>query len=238
MSTIAGNLVVGIFENHESADQALVALRAALFVDTEMGVIAPHAAAGTHASLEASSVDAEKKMVEEVSAGALLGAGVGGLGALALATLMIPPFGPVIFGGFLTLLAVGGTGGALAGGLVGALVGLGLPERHAHEIEQALLAGSTIVKVHTDTRQVEAAEILDRCGAQRVSPPSPEAMASTEHNTRHAHLDMRPESLMYRDDDIAPAGGFTATGGFGELAKSHDSHRHFHIPGARTDKSE
>ena len=157
------------------------------------------------------------------------------MGALALASLMVPGFGPMFVGGFLGLLATGAVGGAVAGGLAGSLIGLGLPERHAHEIELALLAGCTVVHVHTSERQAEAAEIMNRNGAEHFelpSPPEQESMVESVGSDGQlaTHPDLVPEHLYLREDSLS-AGGFTVSGGFGGLATSHDDKPHFHLPG-------
>jgi len=260
VSTVTqNNIVVGVFDHSEQAHQALQELRLAGFVDAELSVIT-----GSHGTLPHSPAEptpmaaAEKEKLEhDAASGALIGAGIGSIGALSLAALMVPGFMPLMVGGYLAMLAVGAAGGALAGGLAGSLIGLGLPERHAHEIEQALLAGRTVVSVHTEERQDEAAEILDRNGAEHLdidttrdtedADPSADvaldesakaeltaANNDTPTEAAHtAHVDFRPEHLIEQDSPL-PAGGFTASGGFGGLAHSHDGQRHFHMPGVKT----
>jgi hypothetical protein len=246
VSTITQNIVVGIFEDSARAHRALDDLRLAGFTDTDLGVITSPSGTLPHSPVEAAPLSSEEKakIEQEAATGALVGAGVGSVGALTLAALMIPGFGPLMVGGFLAMLATGAAAGALAGGLAGGLIGMGLPERHAHQIEQALLAGCSVVHVHTDARQQEAAAILDRNGAQHIDldmHPAADAMntaandgltaANGDTPMQPAHVDFRPEHLHERDTST-PAGGFTATGGFSGLAGAHDGERHFHLPGS------
>ena len=91
-----------------------------------------------------------------------------GIGALA-----IPGIGPVVAGGMLASAfgitggtAVAGAGiGAATGGIVGALVGLGIPEAEAQHFETGIRAGRTLVTVGAGGRAMEALAILRRNGA-------------------------------------------------------------------------
>ena len=91
-----------------------------------------------------------------------------GLGALA-----IPGIGPVIAGGALATAfglgggtAVAGAGiGAAAGGLVGALVGMGIPEAEAKHFEEGFQAGGVLVTVNGGDRAGDALTVLERHGA-------------------------------------------------------------------------
>jgi hypothetical protein len=91
-----------------------------------------------------------------------------GLGALA-----IPGIGPVLAGGALATAfrlgggtAVAGAGiGAAAGGLVGALVGLGIPEAEAKRFEEGFQAAGVLVTVNGGDRAAAALAVLEGHGA-------------------------------------------------------------------------
>jgi hypothetical protein len=177
VSSVHRNVVVGIFERSEQAHLAVNELRFAGFRDTDLGVITRFKQTLPHSpDNPIPLVDDEKvETVQDATAAAAVGAGIGSVGALALATLSIPGFGPIYVGGFFAMLALGMVGGAMAGGLVGSLIGMGVPEHRAHEFEQAMLAGRTVVNVHTVERQAEAAEILNRNGAHHIDTGMPSA---------------------------------------------------------------
>ena len=61
--------------------------------------------------------------------------------------------------------------GAAAGGLTGALVGLGIPEYEAKQYEGKILKGNILISVHTETSDEvdRAKEILKREGAEDIS---------------------------------------------------------------------
>ncbi len=58
-------------------------------------------------------------------------------------------------------------GGAVTGGLVGALIGLGVPEHEALFYESEVQGGRTVVIVQADERALEARAILERHGADQ-----------------------------------------------------------------------
>ncbi|HWA97017.1 MAG TPA: hypothetical protein VG713_00930 [Pirellulales bacterium] len=254
MATISGDTVVGVFDNADDARNAIAALRSANFGGEGIGLVVRQydgranvsaadqtiaaqdvegdaVAAGSVSPDDAEMLAAEDTVVRGVSAGAVTGAGLGSLWALAVVTGVLPVVGPFIAGGILATLAVGAAGGAFAGGVIGALVGLGIPEHEARAYEQAFNAGQAIVTVRTSARQAEAREILDRNGAEpEIAPPAP-GTATTDKLGRPAHLDLRPERVLGHDPTSA-AGGFTPSGGFDHTAvPPHDSTATFHVPG-------
>src|SRR4029078_4074251 len=90
-------------------------------------------------------------------AGALVG-----LGVLAGT---IPVIGPVLAVGTLGTLLLNAAAGAAVIGLVGALVGLGIPEEDARFYEDEVKGGRFLVMVDARDREAEAWAILRRCGA-------------------------------------------------------------------------
>lgn len=79
---------------------------------------------------------------------------------------IIPVIGPALFGGTLAgILASNAAGGAAAAGIVGALVGWGVPEEHATHYQSEVAAGRTIVTVTSSQRCDEARAILKAHGA-------------------------------------------------------------------------
>ena len=92
---------------------------------------------------------------------------VGGLGGLVigLGVFAIPGIGPLIeVGSLATALALSALGagiGAVAGGLVGALISVGIPERQARIYAEAVHRGGLIVVVQTMTlKEVQCASVI------------------------------------------------------------------------------
>jgi hypothetical protein len=115
--------------------------------DTDISVLGPDGAARRDLTVD-NSTKAPEGAATGATTGALLGGALGwaaGVGALA-----IPGIGPFIAAGPI-LAALGGMAiGTAAGGLTGALVGLGIPEYEAKQYEGRLRQGHYLVSVHVD----------------------------------------------------------------------------------------
>ena len=156
--------VVGVFDDMARARAALDDLRVGGFTDEQVGYVAP----GPRPRVG----DGQNTQWEEgAEVGAALGATAGGAAGVAAAVSLLTPAGPAVIGGALaTWLATLGAGTA-AGGLLGALVGLGFPEDHGRWYESEVQAGRTIVTIHdADERAEDAREILRKHGATIREP--------------------------------------------------------------------
>jgi hypothetical protein len=148
--------VVGVFADHAQAEQAIQALERAGFTDEQIGFI--------RRGEGRTGEESRPGTGEKVATGALGGGVLGGiLGAAA--ALLIPGFGPAIAGGILATTFGGAAIGAAAGGIIGALTKVGVPEEEAHYYQGEFEAGRTIVTVRAANRQQEAMEILRQYGA-------------------------------------------------------------------------
>jgi hypothetical protein len=110
-------------------------------------------------ALTKDSSGAEKGIITGGLAGGILG---------ALAALTIPGAGPVLAAGVLTTALGFGAAGMATGGILGAMMGLGVSEEEAKVYEREFHAGRAIVTVHAGSRELEAASILRRHGATNV----------------------------------------------------------------------
>jgi len=112
--------------------------------------------------------------------GAIAGAGAGGvlggsLGLLAgIGALAIPGLGPFIAAGPLLAALSGAAGGATALGVVGALVGMGIPEIEAKRYEGKIKGGNLLISVHTENgdEQKRAEQIFKAARADDISSTS------------------------------------------------------------------
>jgi hypothetical protein len=168
MATHTRSTIVGVFNTREQGHRAVEELRRAGFGDNHITMVMHH----NDKTVEVSDMDAAKAAQvsgeSKAGEGALAGVVAGGLGggAVALALGMIPGFGPVLSFGTLaaTLFGVGAAIGATTGGIVGALIGADFPEEEARYYEQELKAGKVLVGVNAGDRQLEAQDIIERCG--------------------------------------------------------------------------
>lgn len=116
------------------------------------------------------------KAPEGATAGGVAGLGVGaavgwlaGIGALA-----IPGVGPFIAAGPIMAAMSGAALGTATGGVIGALVGMGIPEFEAKRYDAKVRDGNILISVHTDDAKQRAAakDIFERGGAEDISTGS------------------------------------------------------------------
>jgi len=162
-------VVAALFDDRAGAEAAINDLKAAGFSTNDVGVaMRDRTEQGELAS------DTGTKAAGGATTGALGGGLLGGaLGLLVgIGALAIPGVGPVIAGGMLASAfglgggtAIAGAGiGAAAGGLTGALVGMGIPDDEAKHFETGFTAGGALVSVNAGSRAMDAMAILERNG--------------------------------------------------------------------------
>ena len=160
--------VFGIYRDYAGVENAVDALKAAGFRNTDISVLFPENA-GTKDFAHKKATKAPEGAATGAGAGAVIGGGLGwlaGIGALA-----IPGVGPFIAAGpIVAALAGAGAGGAV-GGVTGALIGMGIPEYEAKRYEGRIKEGGMLLSVHSDNSEwtKRAKEILERTGAQDIS---------------------------------------------------------------------
>ena len=94
-----------------------------------------------------------------------LGLGAGALGALGAAALLIPGIGPIIAMGPLAAAL----GGAVTGGVAGALIDYGIPKERSDFYETKIREGNTVVVLKTDEQKTdEVAGMMRNNGAKDV----------------------------------------------------------------------
>lgn len=91
--------------------------------------------------------------------------GTGALGALGAAALLIPGVGPIVALGPLAAAL----GGAVTGGIAGALVDYGIPKERSEFYENKIKEGKTVMTLRTNEDKIDtAAAILRNNGAKDV----------------------------------------------------------------------
>jgi hypothetical protein len=160
--------VFGIYRDEVEAGQAVDALQAAGFRNTDISVLFPENE-GTKDFAHEKHTKAPEGTATGAGTGAVIGGGLGwlaGIGALA-----IPGVGPLIAAGPIVAALTGvGVGGAI-GGITGALIGMGIPEYEAKRYEGRVKEGGILLSVHSDNSDWtrKAKDILERTGADDVS---------------------------------------------------------------------
>ena len=158
--------VVGVFESHARAQQAVAELRQAGFGDDQIGVIARNVGAAR----ERDDDDlADNYAGEGAATGIAAGAGLGALWGMGIVAGMMPVLGPAIAGGALAAILTSAAAGAAAAGLAGALVGMGIPKEDAEYYQKEFQAGRVLVTVTAGERGLTAENILRQSGGHDIS---------------------------------------------------------------------
>ena len=136
-------------------------------------------------SLVARSLDDETEVHGYIMHGdrmekdAAMGAGIGSLvGLLAgAAILWVPGFGPVVAAGPIGLALAGG----IVGGILGAMTGWGVSEDWVAQYEDKVRAGKVLIVAHGDPRQVaEAHEVLEQLEPEELRMHAPTSADDVE----------------------------------------------------------
>lgn len=162
------NTVIGVFPDVESAERGLSNLRKAGFDEDVLSLVAR----GSDAADEVPSQAASEKAGKSALAGAAIG-GVGGgvlAGLIGAGLLAIPGAGPLLAAGWLASALGGAAVGAGAGGWIGAIAQLGVPEDVARRYIEQVSQGQYLVMVLAKRGQEEQAarQALQDGGAESV----------------------------------------------------------------------
>ena len=139
--------VFGIYPNRPAVEEAVANLRSAGFRSADVSVLFPENEGTKDLAHEKNS-----KAPEGATTGGLAGGIAGGvLGWLTgIGALAIPGVGPLIAAGpIVAALAGAGAVGTL-GGIIGGMVGLGIPEYEAKRYEGRIREGGVLLSVHCD----------------------------------------------------------------------------------------
>ncbi|MDY6784457.1 MAG: general stress protein [Cyanobacteriota bacterium] len=154
---------VGVFATRQEAESALTHLRDTGFNMDKISVIAKDAGSGETVGGASATKSAGEQAAGGAKAGATAGAATGGVMGLigGLGVLAIPGVGPAAeVGVVLANTLVGGGFGAAGGGLLGALVGWGIPEDQAKIYDERLKAGEYVVIAEGTDAEIKTAETI------------------------------------------------------------------------------
>lgn len=165
---MAGKTVVGVFNDMQSAQEAVREIRRLGLPAEKISVLANRDAAGAQDSEAMTDADKGSDVVADAGIGAALGS-IGGL-LLGFAAFAIPGLGAVVAAGPI-FAALGGAGvGAVAGGVIGALNEVGVPQEEAQGYQEDVRGGRVLVVVQSDEAAAERVrEILDRNGVAEAA---------------------------------------------------------------------
>jgi hypothetical protein len=160
--------VFAIYRSRAGAEEAVDALRAAGYRNTDISVLLPENQ-GTKDFAHEKGTKAPEGAATGATAGAVAGGVLGwlaGIGALA-----IPGIGPLVAAGPIVGALAGAGAVGVAGGIVGALIGMGIPEYEAKRYEGRIKQGGILLSVHCDSSDwvKRAKEILERTGGEDIA---------------------------------------------------------------------
>jgi hypothetical protein len=159
--------VFGIIASRQQSENTVHSLQQAGFGTNDISALLPDKG-GTR--------DFAHEQHTKAPEGALMGVGAGGavggtLGLLAgLGLLAVPGIGPFLAVGPIFAALGGAAVGAAAVGIVGGLVGMGVPELVAKQYEGKLRGGNILVSVHceNETERLLAKQVLETNGAKHI----------------------------------------------------------------------
>ncbi len=163
-------VVVGVFADRAQAYQAINDLHQAGFREEQIGFIGREELDAAAEDTQPIALLPEHEVEKGTNTGMVAGGVVGGLAGAAV-SLLIPGLGLALAGGILA--TVGGAAvGAAAGGLIGSLVEIGIPEEEARHYNDEVYSGRTIVIVQADDNPIEAFRILKQDHALNSDVPT------------------------------------------------------------------
>jgi heat induced stress protein YflT len=158
-------LVTGIFTSRAAAERGVQELIDFGYSRDDISVLMTDTTRGREFAVKDAT-----KAPEGAATGAAVGGVLGALaaGLVAVGTIVVPGLGLAAAGPVVASLAGLGAGAA-AGGLIGALTGLGIPEHEARFYHDEIKKGGILVGVYAHKDRVrETKEILEAAGAEKV----------------------------------------------------------------------
>jgi hypothetical protein len=155
----------------EQAEVILLELKQAGFTNNDISALLPDRRGTKDFAHEHNT-----KAPEGATAGGIAGMGVGAaLGWLAgVGALAIPGVGPFIAAGPIMAALSGAAVGTATGGVVGSLVGMGIPEFEAKRYDAKIREGNILISVHTESGKQKdvAKDVFKRNNADDISTAS------------------------------------------------------------------
>ena len=158
----------GIYSDQATVSEAVESLKAAGFRGTDISVLYPENLGSKDFGHERHS-KAPEGAVAGGGTGAIAGAAVGWI--LGTGALLVPGMEHMAAAGPIIAMMGGLGAGVTLGGLVGALVGSGIPEYEAKRYEGRVRRGGILLSVHCDNADWSktAKSILKKTGARDIS---------------------------------------------------------------------
>lgn len=171
-------LITGLFRSRGAAMLAMEDLIRHGFSQDDISLLMSESTRGREFMMNEST-----KAPEGVATGAAIGGAIGALllGLTAVGSIAAPGLGLVIAGHWLTALAGFGAG-AIGGGLIGGLAGLGIPEHEAELYRGEIEKGGILLGIFatSDDRAKEALKLMEANNAEHVHTAFAKEMSKSE----------------------------------------------------------
>lgn len=155
--------VIACFKNLDTLETTLNGLKMANFKNEDISI------------LTLKKKDLDRNILAGVTSGAIAGMAEGGIlfWLASLGMVAIPGAGTFLAAGPFISVIAGATLGGNVGAICGALIGYGIAETEARELEKYIQNKGLIIAVHVDdpTEQLVAKNILTQNGAIKVFDP-------------------------------------------------------------------
>lgn len=158
--------VIAVFDNRAKAQNAVDTLVQRDIDPTKLSLLVSENGRDHHFHID----EDKSKTAEGAGYGAALGGMIAGLGAVAAGLVSVTIPGALLVAGPLGVALASGAVGAAAGGLTGALIGMGIPADEVSLVESDLKEGSFLVAAHSinSDEETTAKEVFKDAGAVRV----------------------------------------------------------------------
>lgn len=162
---MASKVVIGVFDDYESAGEAIEGLKAAGFESERLSIVGQDL--DDMRSVTSHVVETDKP--DSVVTNMTIGGAVGGL-LIGLASVMIPGVGALWVAGPIMAAVSGAAAGTYIGFLAGVLSHFDVPQYQAKLYETHLTAGKVLLAVHSEIpeERFKAEQVMDQHGAIEV----------------------------------------------------------------------
>ena len=178
------NLITGLFDTTDAAERAVAQLKQIGYGQNEITIVMKDRGAADNLAH-----DTGARSMEGVGAGAAIGGTLGAVlaGLLAVGSVTIPGVGLLAAGPLAAMLAGAGAGG-IAGGLIGWLTSLGIPEDVAPYYERGLTEGGVVVAASAHPGDEARVQQILQTGSVAYTGWAGPSYVSPEYRARYSDI--------------------------------------------------
>ncbi len=159
--------LTAIYDDLSTANHAISMLKTNGFSDGELSILAADGSFDKNIKIEEHT-----KAPEGTSTGAVVGGAVGATlaGLTAVGTVTLTGGAGLVAAGPIVAALAGGGAGAATSGVIGGLIGMGMPETEAKLVDERLGTGNVMLGVTIESEQKDLTKaLLDKSGAHNIT---------------------------------------------------------------------